>query len=177
MTYMPHTCQPRSWSLPWSSGTVLDLAWQYCTVSENRRAKAARETSCLPLLRLLSRMVVLALRLGGTREEDVMSPTGIPCLCKQIKHAFYFRCLRPSPLSCPHQYISGLQDGVNELILGLGVKQADGQVAGRSPDQPESIFSGWPEWQLCGEAKSAAASIKRGAVVFCIAVSRHMYEP
>ena len=116
-------------------------------------------------------MVVLALRLGGTREEDVMSPTGIPCLCKQIKHTFYFWCLRPSPLSCP-QYTSGLQDGVNELILGLRVKQADGQEAGRSPDQPESIFSGWPEWQLGGEAKSAAASFtKRGAVVFCIVVS------
>ena len=67
--------------MPCSSGTVLDLAWQYWTVSEKRRAKAARETSCLPLLRLLSKIVVLALRLGGTREEEVISPTGIPCLC------------------------------------------------------------------------------------------------
>ena len=43
------------------------LTWQYWTVSEKRRAKADRLTSCFPLERDLSRIVVLDLRMGGTK--------------------------------------------------------------------------------------------------------------
>ena len=40
-----------------SSGTVWDLFWQYCTTSENNRAKKLREISPLPRFNGLSRML------------------------------------------------------------------------------------------------------------------------
>ena len=65
------TCHPRSCNFCCSSGTVLDLLWQYWTISEKRRAKADRETSCLPLERLLSRMEVLGRITGAGVDEDI----------------------------------------------------------------------------------------------------------
>ena len=34
------TWNPKSCNLPWSSGTVELLLWQYCTISEKRSANA-----------------------------------------------------------------------------------------------------------------------------------------
>lgn len=40
-----------------NSGTVWDLFWQYCTTSENSKAKQLKDTSPLPRLKGLSRIL------------------------------------------------------------------------------------------------------------------------
>ncbi len=44
---------------------MFDLLWQYCTISENSKAKAARDTSCFPRDKLLSKMDVFGRMTGA----------------------------------------------------------------------------------------------------------------
>ena len=56
---------------------MLDLDWAYCTISEKSRAKAERLTSCLPRLKLLSRMHVFGrITLAGVLEVIVVAAVG-----------------------------------------------------------------------------------------------------
>ena len=66
---------------------VINITWQYWTVSEKRRANEARLTSCLPLESDLSRIVVLDLSMGGTRLlvwEVMLEVMVIICRADQI---------------------------------------------------------------------------------------------
>ena len=55
----------------------MDLVWQYCTISEKRRAKAVSETSCLPRDSDLSRMDVLGRITGAGVDEDIDMVTAV----------------------------------------------------------------------------------------------------
>ena len=53
---------------------MLDLDWAYCTISEKSKANAERLTSCLPRLKLLSRMQVFGrITLAGVLEVIVVA--------------------------------------------------------------------------------------------------------